>query len=88
MATFTFFSEPATPPPPTTTASTSSTSSTSASSSAPVSLPEFSWDKEYFFQPSFEAEKSYAIVNFETPIFCPTKSVFVASKLDVDISIL
>uniref|UniRef100_A0A6B2L2C5 Tr-type G domain-containing protein n=1 Tax=Arcella intermedia TaxID=1963864 RepID=A0A6B2L2C5_9EUKA len=43
-------------------------------------------EKEYLYNPNFEKNCEFALVNFETPIFCPLDSILIASKLDIDIN--
>lgn len=35
---------------------------------------------------TFDGENTYAVMTLETPTFCPLDWIFIASKLDTDIS--
>jgi len=47
---------------------------------------EFNFNTEYTYQPEFQGESIFALIHFETPIFCPMGSILIASKLDIDIN--
>jgi len=47
----------------------------------------FDFEKEYSFKNEFQTSSIYALIHFETPIFCPMESLLIASKLDVDINV-
>jgi len=46
---------------------------------------EFNAEKEYIYKENLEDGTEFAVAKFETPIFVPTESILIASKLDIDI---